>query len=720
MKNVFIFCLFGLVSLTGFTNLIQSDDNPLLDQPPRQYWDYVSTVTPREVSVITDNDGFDNFDLGVDFAEVHISENPSNPLWYFLAYNTNATYYTLNGVDFQRNNPFFPNAAGDPVTAYDSVGNLYYDNMKSPITGTWNVRSTNNGQTWFTPVSANIGNDKNWIAADQTGGPYKGYLYGVMTPGNFVRSTDLGATFTNTFSSTNQLPGMMVCVGANVIGGNVPGGCVYVVTSTGSSFTPTWTFHRSTDGGATFSTMSSQSYANYVGTNVNGRNSIENMRTRPYPMIGADNSYGTYRGRLYVVYASNNPGGNGNKPDIFCRYSTDHGATWSAEVRVNDDANSQNNNQWHPAMWCDKETGKLYVQWMDTRDCPTSDSALMYVSYSTDGGASFVPNVRLSNKKMRINCTTCGGGGVPAYYGDYNSIASNSITSMNAWTDFRNNNFGSYVAYFPDFAMKTGTSYINVNNGQTATFNVSIPAVKLYSNKVKFSAVIDTAPASGTLTVSFVGKDSVTSFPDSVTIRVQASASVTSGRYRLNVFARGPNGTPVHKRVVDVLVNSSYLTVGTNRPGIADFKVNGTTYNQTQQIPFVNGSVVTIQAVSPRTIGNNQYVFTNWSDGGDTTHTVTINSNVNLTANYKAQYRLLISSSQGNTFGGGVYYDSGSSATFGVNSIVIINGGTTYYFRGWTGTSPGSYTSPDSTGLDSVITWSMNSPTVETADGQQR
>ncbi|MDQ3194730.1 MAG: T9SS type A sorting domain-containing protein, partial [Bacteroidota bacterium] len=94
---------------------------------------------------------------------------------------------------------------------------------------------------------------------------------------------------------------------------------------------------------------------------------------------------------------------------------------------------------------------------------------------------------------------------------------------------------------------------------------------------------------------------------------------------------------------------------------------------------------------------------------------VTINSNDNLTAIYKIQYRLLISSTQGNTFGGNTYYDSASTATFGVNSRVVINGGTTYYFRGWTGLSPNSYTSPDSSGVDSVIVLPMLNPIVETA-----
>ncbi|MBV6478790.1 MAG: hypothetical protein HGGPFJEG_01547 [Ignavibacteria bacterium] len=717
MKRNFI-QLFIILSLTAvvMTGFDVWNDDPNLDQIPVQYRDYISNVMPRDVAVVTDNTGYDNFDLGFDFAEAHISENPMNPLQYFLAYNTNATYYTLNGIDWQRNNPSFPNAAGDPVTAYDSIGNLYYDNMKNPITGTWNVRSTNNGVSWFAPVSANIGNDKNWIACDQTGGPYANYIYGTMTPGNVVRSTDNGATFQNTFASSNNLPGMMVCVGPNVIGGNVPGGCVYVVTNTGSSFSATYSFFRSTNGGATFDFMSAQNFANYVGTNVSGRNSVENMRTRPYPFITADNSYGPNRGRLYLVYASNFPAGDGNKPDIFCRYSTDQGVNWSAEVKVNDDANTQNHHQWHPATWCDKTNGRLYVQWMDTRDCPTSDSALIYASFSTNGGASFVQNSVISNKKMKIDCISCGGGGTPKYLGDYNSVISNSVTSMLAWTDFRASSFGSYVGYFPDYAMKTSSPYVNVNNGQTTSFRVIVPSVKHYASSVKFSTSFESTPSSGTLNVSFLGgRDSLTSYPDSVTVQVQAVGTVTPGRYVLNILGKGPNGTPVHRRKVDVLVNSSYLNVSTNRPGICEFRVNGVTYNTAQQIAFTNGTSVTVQAISPRVVGVSRYVFVNWSNSGDTTQTFTMNSNVTMQAFYKIQYRLTINSSQGNTFGGNEFYDSASNVTFGVNSRIVNSGGTNYYFRGWTGTGAGSYTSSDSTGLDSIVTIPMPNALLETA-----
>ena len=718
MKNIFfkyviVICFF----ITGSGLIFAQPDNPNLDQVPQQYLDYLTTVQQRPFSVVTDNSGFDNFDIGTAFAEVHTVMNPRNPLQSMAAWNTTSganLYYTLNGIDWSlAPQPAWGQAMrGDPVLAYDSLGNGFFDNMYgASILGTRTARTSDNGQTWNSVVFGNIGNDKNWIAADQTGGPYANSIYGVMTPGNFVRSNNNGASFVNTFGSSNSLPGMMVCVGPN---GSISGGTVYFVTNNGSSFSPSWTFYKSNDGGATFTFASQVVFANYVGTNVGGRNSVENMRTRPYPFITADNSYGPHRGRLYLIYASNFPVGDGFKPNIYCRYSDNQGTSWSSEVMINDDPNTDTHHQFMPAPWCDKETGRLYVHWMDTRDCPTSDSALIYASYSDDG-VSFAQNSMISNKKFKIDCLGCGGGGTPKYLGDYNSVTSNSVTSVIAWTDFRNSNFANYVAYYPDYAVKTSVSSINVNSGQNVTFKVAVPSVKAYNKSVKFTLGMDTLPASGSLNLSFVGKDSVNSYPDSVTVKVDAVGTVTPGRYNVKIISRGPNGTPAHKRYVSVLVNTSAVQVGTNRNGIAEFKVNGVTYNQPQLLYFTNGTSVTVEAVSPRTVGPSRYVFVNWSNGGDTIQTINVNSNLNLTAFYKVQYRLTVTTPQGTAFGGNIFYDSASNATFGVNARIVNNGGTNYYFKGWTGAGVGAYKSPDTTGRDSVVTIPVNGIYIETA-----
>ncbi|MDT8394271.1 MAG: T9SS type A sorting domain-containing protein [Bacteroidales bacterium] len=547
--------LSGLMLLGGLSLKGQFDDDPNLDRIPEWYLQQQANRNPMPSSVVT-IDGYDNYFLGVDFAEGHISEDPTSPGKYFVAFNIDEAHITLDGHDWTDPSISWGgyNIRGDVLSAYDGDGNLFYENMYgSSIQGCVLVKSTDNGQTWGNPVVAISGNDKNWLAADQTDGPYANYVYTVMTnsgSGNFSRSTNGGASFTTTFQpGTQSLPGMMVCVGA---WNSVDGGAVYVVTNSGSSFASNYTFYQSLDGGATFSLKSQQQFAGYVGTDVNGRNSVQNMRTRPYPFIAADNSNGPYRGRLYLVYASNQPAGNGNKPDIFSRYSDDGGATWSSAVVVNDDFPSNTNHQWHPAVWTDLETGRLYVQWMDTRDTPTSDSALIYATYSDNGGQSFATNHAISNEKMKINCSTCGGGGTPRYQGDYNAIVSNSVTSMSTWADFRNGNFGSYTAYFPDYAMLVTPSNAQTS-GNIAIFSAEVPSVKLYDQSVTFTAVVETPP-SGAFTVNYPNGNTLASFPGTLPIEVESDGNVPVGFYEVTITGEGPNGTPIHIRTATVEV----------------------------------------------------------------------------------------------------------------------------------------------------------------------
>ena len=517
--------------------------------------------------------GFDNFFLGTDFAEAHISENPMKPGEYFIAFNTNNTYYTLNGYNWQTNNPNFGAVMrGDPLTAYDSLGRLYYENMYgSPnVLGTKIIASTNNGANWFSPVNGNTGADKNWLTAVQTAGPYSNYLYSTMTTGdfaglNFIRSTDNGSTFSAPIKFVfTPLPGSMTCIGPN---GSTQGGTVYLVGNSSNSFASVYLFYKSTNGGESFTQVSAQNFSNYVGTDVDGRHSVQNMRTRPYPYIACDNSYGTYRGRLYCVYASNNPSGNGNKPDIFCRYSTNGALTWSSPVVVNDDINSQDNYQWHPAIWCDKTTGRLYIQWMDTRDTPTGDSALIYATYTNNGGQTFQVNQKISNKKMKIDCETCPGGGVPRYQGDYNGIVSNSKTAMLAWADFRNGDFGSYAAYFPDFAMTVTPETAGISSGgNPEDYEVKIPDVKLFSDAATFTASVSPSPVTGTISITFPFGNAISSFPGVITMRVEASQEVPEALYTITVTGKGSNGTPVHKRTVTLNVTSALGISNTEIP----------------------------------------------------------------------------------------------------------------------------------------------------------
>lgn len=591
---------------------------PETDHVPLDYIRYIhSYQSDFPDAVVTDAGGYDNFNLGVAFAEPHLVQNPNNPLQYFTSWNTNTAYRTNDAFTWTISSPpFSASTYGDPVNAYDSLGNLYYENMSGSgtIENSRVIRSTNNGQTWGTSVIAVLGGDKNWMAADQTSGPYAGYLYTTMTATsftavNFNRSTDHGASFTQTktFTPSTPLPGSMVCVGPNVVGGDIPGGCVYVVTNSGSATASTYTFHLSTDGGLTFTQKSVQNFSNYVGTLVNSRNSVQNMRTRPYPFITADNSFGPHRGRLYLVYASNTPAGNGNKPDIFCRYSDDQAVTWSSAVVINDDANTTANNQWHPSIWCDKTTGRLFAKWMDTRDTPTSDSAHIYASYSDDG-VTFAPNQRLTTSKMKINCTTCGGGGTPMYLGDYDAITSLNNQALACWTDFRAGSFGSYVGFFPDYALTVSSPVDTIGNeNDSIDVNINVPSVKLYDSEVLFSATITPVPSTGTLIVEFPNGNSLSTFPGTMVARIKANGMVPVGNYTLNIVTNGPNGTPVHKRTSTIVIGLQIpveLTAFAASVQKNEVVLNWTTATETNNLGFdiqrksSNGKFETIGFVS--------------------------------------------------------------------------------------------------------------------------
>lgn len=566
MNKIFTVKCLGVLFLVLFNFSIKvysQNELPEYDQIPWEFFQLINEdLKDNPDVVITDQSGYDNFNMGTAFAEPHLSQNPNNALQFFTAYNTNTAYRTSNGFDWLTSAPpFGVSVQGDPVTAYDSLGNLYYESMFGNITGCKVMRSTDNGATWFAAVTSVNGVDKNWLAADQSSGPYSNYLYTTMTSGtsgqgNFARSTDFGATFTQTATfNTQSLPGMMVAVGPNLVEGDVPGGCVYVVTNSGLAYQSTYTFYVSTNGGTSFTMKSAQNFANYVGTYVSSRNSVQNMRTRPYPFITADNSYGPHRGRLYLVYASNTPAGSGNKPDIFCRYSDDQGATWSSAVIVNDDENSTLNHQWHPSIWCDKISGRLFVKWMDTRDTPTSDSAHIYATYSDDGGVTFAPNQRITTAKMKINCTTCGGGGTPMYLGDYDAITAIDNQGLIAWTDFRAGTFGSYTAYFPDYAMTVTPAVDSVGNDQDSViYNLNVPSVKLYGSQVIFSAVITPTPAAGSFTIEYPEGNILSTFPGTLPLKIKTNDNVSVGTYTLTITGTGPNGTPVHKRTVSMYV----------------------------------------------------------------------------------------------------------------------------------------------------------------------
>jgi hypothetical protein len=721
MKSRFTLIILLILSSNVFGQFVEQPDYSKYQTRVFPPANYSPSPLGTQSNIITSSDGYDNFLLGTDFGEPYIATNPKDVKNSITAYNINNYYVTLNGIDWVKKSVYFNGSEiGDPVMTYDSIGNIYYAQLYQigSLYGIWVAKSTDKGLTFSAPVSAwssTVGlSDKEWLVADQTSGPYSNNLYlGWRQFGSsgmrVVRSTNGGVTWSSPVSLSGD-QGAYVCVGAN---GSIQGGNVYFGCISGSSIR----VYTSSDGGVSFSAgVSAVTGISGPGTVCAGRYTMKNcIRTDYMPRMAADNSYTSSRGNVYVVYAANPPGAD--LADVYLARSTNSGATWSAPLKINDDATTTD--QWMPAITVDKITGKVFVLWYDSRNDPTGNLLTeMWGTHSTDGGVTFAANYKISNAQFNPNAMAVGQPGGENYMGDYIGNSSvTSSTSINSYMDGRNNGLGSFVSYGPDFAMVSSGTIKYLNTNDSANITIKVPSTRGgFNERVKFVMALDTLPQSGSIQLTFAnGKDSITTFPDSVKITAKLIGSVPPKVYALNIVGSGITGIPAHRRSVSLIVNSSFVSIGTNREGICDFKVNGVQYNTKQNLLYTNGTNITIQAISPKISGGTKYTYRYWSDAGDTTHNINVISPLTLIATYKVAYKLLINSIAGNTIGGNNFYDSAVAFNFGVTGKIVSFNGLTYLFKGWTGTGAGSYTSSDSTGNDTTVTLSITNAIVETA-----
>jgi BNR/Asp-box repeat len=154
-----------------------------------------------------------------------------------------------------------------------------------------------------------------------------------------------------------------------------------------------------------------------------------------------DRSGGAHNGRVYIVWTQESPNESDNT-DIMFQYSDDNGATWTPAVRLNDDQTTTS--QFNPAIAVDQSNGDLAVSWYDARndlvagasgdtDGIPNDDVQIWATDSTDGGATFASNFRVSRGTSNA---------VDAQsffdYGDYTHAAFQSHAFYPVWSDNSN------------------------------------------------------------------------------------------------------------------------------------------------------------------------------------------------------------------------------------------------------------------------------------------
>jgi hypothetical protein len=365
---------------------------------------------------------------------------------------------TLAGV-----NPVFGkyDAQGDPAIAPYRGGIFYFsfiDFDRDPEHDGQNrlavAKSMDGGVTWsqlgviidHEGSGSHDFEDKEYIAVDNTGGPFDGNVY--MSWSRFPtglnsarimlsRSTDAG----NSFSTPKQISdnnmgyqGSVPAVG--------PDGEVYVVwwrlrrTQTAKS---TIEIDKSTDGGITWGQDILVANIDDLADPFHGNYELPDARFKvtSWPTIAVDRTSGPFSGNVYVAWADEI--GIGMGPDILFSRSIDGGQTWSQPIRVSDDTNKEY--QWFPWMSVDPQ-GNIDVVFSDRRDAPASTQYHTYHARSTDGGLSFGPNFRVTDV---ISDSEDSGFMIP-FIGDYNGITSTANTVHPFWTDTREGNAEGYTA----------------------------------------------------------------------------------------------------------------------------------------------------------------------------------------------------------------------------------------------------------------------------------
>ncbi len=267
---------------------------------------------------------------------------------------------TDGGLSFTDQGALDPESDGDPSLVWRRAdGHFYFATLAEGGIGLW--RSTDDCRSFAAvgPVHEGSSDDKELMAVDNdASSPFFGRLYVVWTDfgaGGIAAaaSGDGGATW---LSPVRVSPPNTSCQGAWPV--VAPGGELFVAWTRFASGRVSIHAARSSDGGRSFSQLAPVAVDTVrpedpAATSACARSALNGfIRYAPFPQlaVGPD-------GALHVVYSYDpDVAGAGDTVDVFYRRSTDRGASWGPELRLNDDAtlatSSSPPSRWARATWC--------------------------------------------------------------------------------------------------------------------------------------------------------------------------------------------------------------------------------------------------------------------------------------------------------------------------------------------------------------------------------
>jgi len=475
-------------------------------------------ITTYQVNVNEDGNNM----LGDAANEPSIAIDPTNPLRMAIGwrqFDTQASNFRQAGYAFSLNggkNWTFTDIIepgvfrSDPVLGFNDRGILYFNSLNvNEDHYSCDLFKSDDETSWDNGRAAH-GGDKLWMAIDRTESEGNGNVYAhwlepyTECNGSFTRSFDEGETF----EDCSSLPRYPMAYGTNAIG---PLGELYVTGFVGSriyfsraiipynkELSPNWSETKVVSLGGTL--------VIFGGPNPDG--------LLGQPWLAVDHSAGPGHGNVYLLSTLKR---DLDEADVLFARSEDRGETWSDPLKINND--SQNNWNWFGTMSI-APNGRIDVAWLDTRDHKDSHNSSLYFSYSTDGGYTWSPNVRLSESfDPHV--------GYPnqSKIGDYCHMISDNEAANLAWAATFN---GEQDVYYSRIQVEkpmqthdassnnsTITLYQNqpnpFNNSTQITYNIKRPAYlkleifDMIGNKIK--TLCNSYQLPGHYSVEWNGKD---------------------------------------------------------------------------------------------------------------------------------------------------------------------------------------------------------------------
>jgi len=306
-------------------------------------------------------------------------------------------------------------------------------------------KSTTGGATWTfdnTVSGTQKNTDKEFLWADHSAtSPFKDNLYVCWhngTPAYVNRRTSTGWGATPIQLSGAESTG--TAIGCDVKTNSAGDVFVFWPTTGNSKIVVA----KSTTGGASWG--AGKVIATSKDSYDIGIPSMASRRALIYTSGGAFKD--ATRNNVYVTWTdlsgltgctapANEPGTNAAsacKSRIWFTRSTDGGTTWSAPVKINDQAS--NNDQFNQWLAVDEVSGNIGVMYYDTVNDATRKKTDVYFQVSTDNGVTWGAATKVTTA---MTDETVAGADSGNQYGDYNSLTGWANKFMPVWTDRRNN-----------------------------------------------------------------------------------------------------------------------------------------------------------------------------------------------------------------------------------------------------------------------------------------